>query len=392
MLPLLLTVPALPVLACSTYLGVLALQARPLGRELPPSPETRFDVVVPAHDEEAGIGATVQSLLDLDYPREMFRVLVVADNCADATATRAEEAGASVLIRQDLGHKGKGYALEFAFAHSRSAGFADAVVVVDADTTVSKNLLRSFDAAFRRGAQAVQAEYGVRNPDAGWRTRLMSVALSLHHRLRNLARERMGLSLGLHGNGMAFSHQVLEEVPHRAYSIVEDLEYGIALGRAGHRVHYAAEGAVYGEMVATETASRSQRQRWEGGRASFARDQALGLLVDGVLRREKILFDLGMDLAVPPLSYLVAGAGGGLLISSGAVLLLPVSALVTLPWLLACGSLVGYVLRGVALSERGAAAFVDLAWAPAYIGWKFALRLTGERPPGGEWIRTQRNA
>src|SRR5205823_3666605 len=101
--------------------------------------------------------------------------------------------------------RGKGYALAHAFEHALDDGFADAVAVVDADTSVSPNLLRAFAGRFDRGAVAAQAEYGVSNPEASWRTRLMVIALSLFHTLRSLARERLGVSAGLRGNGMAFS-------------------------------------------------------------------------------------------------------------------------------------------------------------------------------------------
>ena len=118
----------------------------------------KFDVIVPSHNEEIGIAETVTSLLGVDYPAELRRVIVVADNCADATAPRAREAGATVLERADTTKRGKGYALEFAFARSASDAFADAIVVVDADTTVTPNLLRAFAARFENGAVAAQAD------------------------------------------------------------------------------------------------------------------------------------------------------------------------------------------------------------------------------------------
>ena len=294
-----------PVLTCAAYTMLLTLASG--RRESPPyaAPKTRFDVVIPAHDEEEGIAATVKSLLGADYPEAMRRVIVVADNCSDATAARAEAAGARVLVRTSAELRGKGYALAHAFERSLADGFADAVVVVDADTTVSPNLLRAFDARFAFGADAVQAEYGVRNPLASWRTRLMVIALALFHVLRSLGRERLGVSAGLRGNGMGFDVALLREVPHDAFSVVEDLEYGIRLGLAGHRVHYVQEARVLGEMVSSESASRSQRTRWEAGRFAIARTHAPRLVGQALRRRDPVLADLAMDVLVPPLTWLV---------------------------------------------------------------------------------------
>jgi cellulose synthase/poly-beta-1,6-N-acetylglucosamine synthase-like glycosyltransferase len=378
-----------PVLAASGYLLVLTLASG--RRSAPPygPPRHRFDIVVPAHDEEAGIGATVRSLQALDYPEGLRRVVVVADNCKDATADRAREAGAEVLVRTDAERRGKGYALALAFERSVDAGVADAVVVVDADTTVSPNLLRAFATRLDAGASAIQAEYGVRNPDDSWRTRLVAIAFALFNTLRCLGRERLRCSVGLRGNGMCFSVPVLREVPHQAFSIVEDLEYGIRLGLAGHRIHYAAEAEVRGDMAATADASKVQRRRWEGGRRRIARAQALPLLGRGISTRDRVLLDLGMDLATPPLATLAALSVGGTAISVLARAWLGHFLVAPWVWGASLAALVLYVARGWWLSGTGWRGLADLAYAPVYLVWKLGLALRRDGNDGA-WTRTPR--
>ena len=401
---LLLVLLGVPVLLAATYLLVLALAARlPAARparssaaELraaeDPAPTLRFDVVVPAHDEEAGIAATVESLLAVDYPPERRRVVVVADNCTDATAPRAAAAGATVLVRADAGRRGKGYALAHAFAWIERDAWADAVVVVDADTTVSPNLLRAFARRFEAGARAAQANYGVRNPGASWRTRLMVLALSLFHVLRSLGRERLGLSTGLRGNGMAFTAEVLRRYPHDAFSIVEDVEYSLKLGEAGIRVHYVFEADVLGEMVSRGGASRSQRRRWEQGRRELARARGLRLLGTALRRRDPVLLDLAADVLVPPLATLTLAA---ILGSASALARCALGGPLwpALPWLASSAFLLVYVLRGWACSGTGARGILDLVvFAPAYVVWKIALSLRRSEHRRGEWVRTAREA
>jgi cellulose synthase/poly-beta-1,6-N-acetylglucosamine synthase-like glycosyltransferase len=346
----------------------------------------RFDVVVPAHDEEEGIGETVASLLSVDYPRELFRVLVVADNCTDSTAANAAAAGAEVLVRTDPEKRGKGYALDFAFSRVL-AGPAEAAVVVDADTVVSQNLLLAFAAALEDGARAAQADYAVRNPDASWRTRLLAVALGLFHAARSRGREKLGVSCGLRGNGMCFSREALLRVPHRSFSVVEDVEYGIRLGEAGIRVRYAGEAHVYGQMVAGEKASRSQRRRWESGRTLLLRQHGLRLLGLALRRRDKVLFDLALDVLVPPLSIVAAYVATGLvaaLVWSGAGPMLRVA------WVLCAAAIVLAVLRGWQLSHTGARGLVALLAAPFFVVWKLLLMLRKPLRRDGEWVRTMR--
>jgi cellulose synthase/poly-beta-1,6-N-acetylglucosamine synthase-like glycosyltransferase len=381
---------AVPVLLAAGYLLLLALLS---GRRPPPlarTPHLRFDVVVPAHDEEAGIGATVRSLLAMDYPAGMRRVLVVADNCGDATAERAREAGAEVLVRRDPERRGKGYALAFGYDRVLADGWADAVVVVDADTEASPGLLRAFAARLEAGAAAVQSDNVVGNPRASWRTCLMAIAFALFNTVRSLGRERLRCSTGLRGNGMCLSVKTLREVPHQAFSLVEDLEYGLRLGLAGHRVHFAPEGQVRSVMVTEGAASGSQRRRWEGGRREMARRHGLPMVWRGLTTPDRVLLDLGLDLIVPPLAYLGAAAAGGLL--AAGLLSALAGRPVGFPWAWAVGlaALAIYVARGWVVSGTGLQGLGALAYAPLYLAWKLGLALRRPERARGEWVRTTR--
>jgi cellulose synthase/poly-beta-1,6-N-acetylglucosamine synthase-like glycosyltransferase len=390
MIDLLLVLLAVPVLAASGYLLLLTLLSGEKAAPKQVPARLKFDVIIPAHNEEAGIARTVSNLSRLDYPVELRRIVVVADNCSDATAERAREAGATVLERHNKELRGKGYALQLAFERSLADGFADAVVVVDADTEVTSNLLHAFGLRLEAGAQAVQAHYGVLNPHASWRTQLMAISMALFHKVRSLGRERLGVSCGLRGNGMCFTHAIIRQVPHEAFSIVEDLEYGIRLGQAGQRVHYAWEAEALGEMVSSEKASRSQRRRWEGGRAAMMRKFGLPLLGEGVRKGDRVLVDLAMDLLVPPLSWVVLGAGG-LLVASGALSLWQGHvALTTYLAAFSVLSLVLYVFRGWWMSGMGLKGLSALARAPFYVAWKLWLMLSRPEEKKGEWVRTAR--
>ena len=383
----LLSVPALLV---TGYLFLLTiLSRRPVPMPLA-STCLRFDIVVPAHDEEAGIARTVQSLRAVHWPSDRFRVLVVADNCGDGTAREAEAAGATVMTRMDPVRRGKGYALEMAFQRVLADGVADAAVVVDADTVVTPDLLSGFAARLEDGAQAVQARYSVLNPDASWRTRLMTIAFALVNDLRSLGRERLRVSCGLRGNGMCFSVEALRRVPYRAFSIVEDLEHGIHLAQAGIRVSYASEVVVLGEMVSGEAASRSQRRRWEEGRRAIARSSGRPLLWEGLRKRDRLLVDLAIDLLVPSLARVVAYLGVGTALSVALVVsrYLPAPALA--PWVACWAFLAAYVARGAHLSGLGLRGVGALAWAPVYLAWKLTLLGRKHRKASDEWTRTSR--
>lgn len=381
----------LPLFLAASYLGVLALLARRTRTQSGfADPRTRFDVVVPAHDEASGIARTVKNLLALDYPASLRRIIVIADNCTDDTAERARAAGALVRVREDAAFRGKGYALRFAFDESLKDGAADAMVVVDADTVVSENLLRSFDAHIRRGAQAVQAEYGVLNADASWRTSLMRLAFALFHDVRSSARERLKVSTGLRGNGMCFTRELLSAHPHDAFSVVEDLEYGVRLALAGIRVVYAGDAHVKGEMPSSEQGSRTQRRRWEGGRFGVARAHAGTLLFRGLTERSALLLDVAADVLVPPLSMLVMGCVAGLVTSGAFIYLFGHGALPFGLFAVSALFLLLYVLRGWQFSDLGFRGLSLFVRVPGYVLWKLALAFRKPEAPRGEWVRTAR--
>ena len=390
-LELLLLLAALSLLPACGYLLLLTLCSQRLPAPVQAGQGRRFAIVVPAHNEAAVIERTVNSLLALDWPAAQRRILVVADNCKDNTAALARAAGAEAWERQHDSERGKGYALRFAYerllAEAGSGQAVDAVVVVDADSEVSSNLLAAFAARIEAGEGAAQAFYGALNPRASWRTRLMTIALSLIHRLRGRGRERLGVSAGLKGNGMMFTLDTLRRAPHRSFSLVEDLEYAIQLGHAGIRVAYVDEAEVLGEMVSTGAAAASQRQRWEGGRRALIREHGLLLLRAAIRQRSALLLDLAFDVLVPPLTTLVLFAAP--LALAAAIAMLYGHSLWLVLALLPLASLVAYVLRGVSISGLGLQGWRDLALAPFYIVWKIGLRL---KPADKTWVRTQREA
>ena len=384
----LLAALAVPAAAACAYLGVLTLLSG--GLPVPPrsSRRLRFDVIVPAHNEAAMIGRSLANLHRLDWPADRFRLVVVADNCTDTTAVLARGAGARVLERNDATLRGKGYALRCAFDDSRDRRWADAVVVVDADAEVSPNLLEAFAARLERGADAVQAHYGVLNPAESWRTRLIAIAHGTFHTVRSRARERLRLSCGLRGNGWCVTHRVLARAPYRAFSLTEDLEYGIALGLAGHRVEYAGEAHADAEMASGEMIAQRQRQRWEYGRFDLVRAQTWPLLRAALRQRSPVCVDLALDLLVLPLSYVALNVAALLALAALAGLWQPSLRVWLWPGALCAAALGFHVLRGWQLSGRGAAGLVDLLGAPFYILWKMlrVLRSHDRR----EWAPTRR--
>jgi cellulose synthase/poly-beta-1,6-N-acetylglucosamine synthase-like glycosyltransferase len=223
---------------------------------------------------------------------------------------------------------------------------------------------------------------------ASWRTRLITIAKGSFHIVRSRARERLGLSCGLRGNGWCVTHRLLGEVPYEAFSLTEDIEYGIAIGLAGHRVAYTDEAHADADMVSSGDVARQQRQRWEDGRFQLIRSKTLPLLSAGVRKRSGLCLDLAMDLLVLPLSYVVMNVLA-LSLAAIAAYSLGLTSSAAL-WVAAgcCISLGLYVARGWQLSGVGPRGVWDLARVPWFLVWKVWLALTRRDAKG--WVRTGR--
>lgn len=383
---------ALATLPGTLYLLVLSIAG--LRAPLRPSVETEVEVcsghnsekiaiVVPAHNESAGIGKTLANLCDIATRDGSACVVVVADNCNDDTAAVARSTGARVLERHNEFLRGKGYALDWAFCRLEHEGFL-AYVVIDADTIAQANLLGSIRARFAAGAQAVQTRYTVLNAQQTPRTRLAALALLAFNCLRPRARHALGLSAGILGNGFALRRSLLEKVPYSATSVVEDLEYHLKLVENGVTVEFADGTEVRGEMPTANYAQGTQRARWEGGRLRMLFDHGT-ILGRRVLLGEGRFLDPLLDLFLLPLGY--------------HSLLLICLALMPGFWAGALGIFGLLVLTGHvgAAARVGGLSFAQLCGialqVPGYLFWKLGmLRSTlGASRTKTRWIRTARD-
>ncbi len=338
-------------------------------------------IVVPAHDEEAGIAACVASLRACEDGGAPFTVLVVADNCSDKTADAARAAGAEVIVRADAERRGKGYALELAFDHLCSRGF-EVLAVVDADTRVAPSFVREIRAAVAAGADAVQVRYAVANAGASIKTRLAHIAWLAFNVLRLRGRAACGFSAGILGNGFALTRRTLEAVPYTARSVVEDLEYHLMLVRSGRRVAFIETSEVSAAAPTNTKAMSSQRARWEGGRLRVARETIPVLLRDVAAGRWRLVEPL-LELTLLPLSMHV-----GLLATTVAIPWTPARTYAAFG--LAIVAL--HVLAALIVGRASARDWLALFAAPGYVVWKLALlpAIARASRKSASWVRTER--
>jgi cellulose synthase/poly-beta-1,6-N-acetylglucosamine synthase-like glycosyltransferase len=381
------------VCASTAYLVFLALAyfLKPEQRGTPAEEFSRFAVLIPAHNEEMLIEKTCQSLLGISYPKVLYEIFVIADNCTDQTADLCRRQGVTVLERTDPALQGKGYALSWAIKALDLDRF-DAVLVVDADSLVDPSILDELNTFVKSGELAIQCCNAVRNREESWFTQLLFVSRTIGNLLYHHAKYKLGLSSYLMGNGTCFSTQLLKTEGWTAYSIGEDWEYYATLIEKRIKIAFAVGAIVYHQESRSLEQATTQRLRWSSGRFHVVRRFGLRLFCRGFARQDLFLIDASLPLIFPNYSLLFNLTLLTLLLaavappSSSKFFFLGLSTVCILAQMALFA--VGAVLSGQKWSVLKAA-----MRAPLFLLWKLSidfLTLTRLHKPKS-WVRTQRH-
>lgn len=384
LLGLAVLVLAVPVAVFTFEIAAACLPAR---RGIGAAPRPALAVLVPAHNEALGIAATLRTLRAQLRPGD--RVLVVADNCSDDTAERARAEGAEAIERQHATERGKGYALAFGVDHLRQAP-PPVVVIVDADCQLEPGALDALAAACERSGAPIQAKYLMTHEGpVGLNGRVAEFAWRVKNWVRPRGAARLGWPCQLTGSGMAFPWALIQSAPLANGSIVEDMQLGLVLARAGDAPQFCEAAGVRSTFPTSAAAIASQRTRWEHGHLGMLVDHAWPMLQQALRRTDWRLLGLALDLAVPPLALLVmlagalwllalvlgfVGAGDGPVWGASALLAV-LSAAVLVAW---------------AVWGRAVLAPWDLLRAPWYAVSKLAIYLRFWSRRQKDWVRTDR--
>ncbi|WP_063747149.1 bifunctional polysaccharide deacetylase/glycosyltransferase family 2 protein [Saccharothrix sp. NRRL B-16314] len=236
--------------------GIHARRARMVGkhvRRLPPQPVT---VLVPAYNEEAGIEATLRTIL---ASTAEVRVIVVDDGSTDRTSevVRSLDLPGVTLIRQ--ANAGKAAALNTGLKHCRT----ELVVMVDGDTVLEPDTVAELVQPFADpdvGAVSGNAKVGNRDGLLGrWQHIEYVIGFNLDRRMYDVM-ECMPTVPGAVGGFRLSALQQVGGVPED--TLAEDTDLTMALERAGWAVTYRETARAWTEAPATLGQLWRQRYRW----------------------------------------------------------------------------------------------------------------------------------
>ncbi len=263
-------------------------------------PQKIFAIIIAAHNEEKVIGQLVENLLVLNYPRSLYDIYVVADNCKDRTAQLAKAAGAIVYERFNLEQRGKGYALEWMFAKLFAMEKKyDGVVVFDADNLVHPEFLREMNNRLCKGEKVIQGYLDAKNPNDTWISGTFAISFWVVNHIWHLAKYNIGLSSVLGGTGMCIATDILQKFGWGATCLTEDMEFTMKVLLHGIPTTWAHDAIVYDEKPLTFIQSWNQRKRWAQGHFDVAARYIPKLLVTGFHKHDIRILDGVLHLLQP---------------------------------------------------------------------------------------------
>lgn len=251
------------------------------GRGLDRSYRPLVCVVIPAHNEEAVIGHTIDALLGQDYSDRM--VLVMNDGSADRTSEIARaytDRGVRVVDRgPEIAGRGKGAVLNHAFQiMCRMVAEGDpllggrtsddiVICVIDADGQLERSVL-SHVAPYFSDPRVGGVQIGVRiaNAETNFLTRMQDLEFVGFSAMVQEARDAWG-AVGLGGNGQFTRLSALETVAPAPWSdcLTEDLDLGLTLIKSGWRMRFCPNAWVAQQAVVDFKPLFRQRTRWIQG-------------------------------------------------------------------------------------------------------------------------------
>lgn len=268
------------------------------------NPKTRFAVLIAARNEEAVIGQTVAQFLKQTYPKELYDLYIIPNNCTDDTAGAAQRAGARVMPCT-IPVRTKGQVLQWAFRELEPQAY-DAYCIFDADNLVDPLFLARMNDVFCAGARVAKSIQKASNPGETWISGCYDLYVENINLLFSRPRGTLGLSAKLIGTGFAVSRELLNEMGgFNTVTLTEDLEFAVQCGLRKERVWWVPEAVTYDEEPLSFGVAMRQRRRWSSGVMHTWRVYTLKLLKNVILfRRPMLCLDLAMHIAGPSMQVL----------------------------------------------------------------------------------------
>lgn len=229
----------------------------------------KFVFVVPAHNEEAVIAKTVESLIAQNYDNNLYDIVIIADNCTDKTVDILNLFDQVTLfenISKPDEPRGKPHAIAKYVASNHWKNY-DYIAFIDADNIVDSNYLKEMNSQLIAHPEftAVQGYLGMKNVASSITASGYAAVYFITNRAVQYANYRLGWNAAIGGTGFVLDTEYLAERGWNPRSYTEDFELQVELSMAGKKSGWNHFAIVHDEKPNSFIASHNQRTRWAQG-------------------------------------------------------------------------------------------------------------------------------
>lgn len=268
-------------------------------------PKTFFAVVIPARNEDGVIEHTIRSLRTIQYPTELYDIIVIADNCTDHTEQYARNSGVHVFVRQDLNRRSKAHALKWLFDQECFIEKKyDAICILDADAVLAPDFLNAMDIEIGNGYDIIQGRCGSSNPYDSMTSGFMTALAAIENRLWYLPQANRNRSGFYIGTGVCITLERIQKTGWHISTLVEDAEFSIQTVLKGGFVRYCDHARYYVEQVTTWKQLWKQQRRWRTGQIDCLKIYLKPLFLSVFKDRNKDAISLLILVLIPVLCIL----------------------------------------------------------------------------------------
>ncbi|MGL5076959.1 MAG: glycosyltransferase family 2 protein [Waterburya sp.] len=354
----------------------------------PDTPRPKTTVLIPAHNEAEQIQSVLEVLLQQVTTQD--QIIVIADNCHDNTAELAKAKGVTVLERENLTYRGKGYALDYAMQQIKDHP-PEVLVILDGDCIIEPDTLKNITCKAIATGRPVQATYLMEQPeDPSLKDNISMFSLKVKNFVRLLGLNRLGWHCLLTGSGMAFPWSLISQVSLAGSKTTDDTQLTVDLALAGSTPVFCENALVVGRLMKGQDAE-SQRSRWEHGHIEMILVEAPRLFKAFVKTGNLAALGLALDISVPPLSLLVMTWMISLLITWLAAIIGGTSIIPAIVVSLAGVFLITGVLLAWVKFGRSDLPLQNLIAIPFYMLSKIPIYLKFLVKPQSRWLKTERD-
>lgn len=227
-------------------------------------------ILIPAHNEEKVIGATIASMLELEYPKERLKIIIINDGSKDRTKeiileyARKDERVQLFDVPRGEGGKGKSRALNLGIKQAN----AEVIAIYDADNTPEKHALKYLVANLIAHPElgAVLGKFRTVNKNYNLLTKFINIETLSFQSMLQAGRWQMHNVSTLPGTNFVMWSWLIKQLNGwDEEALTEDSELSIRIYEEGYKIKFIPYAITYEQEPQDWHVWIKQRLRWVRG-------------------------------------------------------------------------------------------------------------------------------